>query len=270
MRFLIVGDTHARLDLLHTYATKAQTSLGVDAVIQVGDFGFFPQTIVRFQQHFQSFPIPVHAIDGNHEDHLWLQRCVDQGDVLDWAQNLNLHYHARGTVTEHGSARIGWLGGALHVDRHQEGLLMHWRLGIEPPACNWIRPSDRDLAIQAWRTAPPDLIVTHSVPSGIGVGLAGDPGYRLMIENHVTSQGWSSGPQNDVGDTELQEVYRMLTSHPSAWVFGHFHTFHRRVVGTTEFVCVGSGDNTDGHNGLAQTVIFDTATRRLEIGGALP
>ena len=269
MRFLIVGDTHARLDLLYAYASTAREVVGADAIIQVGDFGFFPPTLVRFERQFQRFPIPVHAIDGNHEDHQWLQRCIQQGDVADWARKLNLLYHARGTISEHDGVRIGWLGGALHIDRQQEGLQTHWRLGIEPPACNWIRPSDRDLAIQAWRASPPDFVVTHSLPCGIGVGMAGDPACRWMVEDHVTSQGWSNGPANDVGDTALHEVYRSLTSPPSAWVFGHFHTFHRRTVGTTEFLCVGSGDNTDGHEGLAQTVIYDTATRRLEIGGAL-
>lgn len=270
MRILIVGDTHGQLEKLHRIALRAWMILGIDAIIQVGDFGFFPRVLVAYQRSCGRFPIPVHAIDGNHEDHAWLARCVTQGDADEWRERLNLHYHPRGTVSELGGAVIGWLGGAMHVDRPQEGIEEHWTQGREPPACNWIRPSDRNRAIEAWTASPPDLLVTHSCPSRLGIGMTGDPRLRPMVSAHIDALGWSTGPDGDIGEPELLTVFRRLPAARSrVHVFGHFHVFTNRVIqagGAIQACCVGTGD---GFN-LERTFVYDTLKRELDIGGRLP
>jgi len=46
---------------------------GIEAAIQVGDFGFFARDFNEFSQEGpRRLPVPLHVIDGNHEDHGWL------------------------------------------------------------------------------------------------------------------------------------------------------------------------------------------------------
>ena len=49
--------------------------LGIEAAIQVGDFGFHKQFLGR-RAPLPRFRVPVHAICGNHENHAWLQRAL--------------------------------------------------------------------------------------------------------------------------------------------------------------------------------------------------
>lgn len=90
MRILILGDLHGNVHLLPAILRGAQEQLGVEAVIQVGDLGFQASTIAAVP----SLPIPLHAIDGNHEDHVWLQRQVRQRRL----GRLPLRFHPRGSI----------------------------------------------------------------------------------------------------------------------------------------------------------------------------
>lgn len=275
MRLLIVGDTHGQLDTLHRIALRAWMVCGVDAIIQVGDFGWQAGVLADYAQTWGRFPIPVHAIDGNHEDHVWLQRCVADGTAATWPQQHHLTYHPRGTVSSVGGATIGWLGGALHSDRPQEGGDVFHRTGCEPEACNWIRPRDRDRAIAAWTATPPDLIVTHTCPADIGIGMRGDP--RLDDCAVTYGAGWNRGVSDDRGDGMLTEVMQHIPLPPTGrrtLVYGHHHVWHRRHLahprlGPIDTCCVGSGDGTDGFLPLGHVAIFDTADRTLTVGDRL-
>ncbi len=45
---LILGDCHGRLDLVRRACEEAQVLWDIGAAIQVGDFGYFPSTIIRY------------------------------------------------------------------------------------------------------------------------------------------------------------------------------------------------------------------------------
>ena len=102
MKILLLGDCHGHLNLLHRLCVRAQQVHGVEAAIQVGDFGFYPKVLHGFIHEGQRrFPIPVHAIDGNHEDHGWLRSSRSDGTLFEW-EAANLFVHDRGTVAEVG------------------------------------------------------------------------------------------------------------------------------------------------------------------------
>ncbi len=170
-----------------------------------------------------------------------------------------------------GGARVGFLGGALHADRPQEGCEI-WTLAAEPAACNWTRPSDRQRAAAAWSVERCDLVVTHSCPGGIGIGIgmSGNPALRRSVDLYIREAGFAAGPDDDIGDGELSLLagdLRASRCMPPHWVFGHVHRVHDARVGATRFRCVGSGDATGGDRPAA--TIYDTATRETTVAAPL-
>ncbi len=233
MRALIVGDVHGDFAGLAECLHWAVAEHAVSVAIQVGDFGFSRDRIERWSANPQPFVIPVFAIDGNREDHAWLRRCRQNGAVEVWRESLNLFYQPRPSIAQIGGTCVGFLGGALHVHRRQE----HRVFSGSP---NYIDTTQLARAIALFNRQAPRLLVTHSCPAGIGVGLRGDPSLKLSVVNYVVDAGFDPGPADDRGETALRQLWEQLSERPSAWVFGHFHRQHRAVVGDTQFVCAGA------------------------------
>jgi predicted phosphodiesterase len=248
MQVLIVGDVHGRHDRLADLLERARRALGIDAAIQVGDFGFAASALGAVRT---PFPIPVYAIDGNHEDHRWLQRAIDEGEAQRWAAQLNLFYQPRGSTAVLGGSTVGFLGGALHVDQPQQH---NGPAGL----ANYIRRREVDAAAADFNRARPHLVVTHSCPAGIGIGLTGPQELQLGVLDYVVAAGFDPGPVHDCGDAELTALWSRLAYRPPAWVFGHHHRLHATTVEGTHFVCVGEGDAA-----VEQPVIWDSTDRTL-------
>jgi hypothetical protein len=147
---------------------------------------------------------------------------------------------------------VGFLGGALHADRPQQ---RNWGSGFP----NFILRHERDQAIGLFNRERPELIVTHSCPSRIGVGIKGSPGMEPSVGLHITAAGFDAGPTDDCGETELCALWHGLAYQPQAWVFGHFHQFHHSQVGATRFVCTDS----ELDSPVRILAIWDTDLRRL-------
>jgi len=233
MRVLIVGDVHGDFAGLAECLEWAVAEHAVAAAIQVGDFGFFRDRMEEWLTRRRRFAVPVHAIDGNREDHGWLGRCCKNGVTTSWGESLNLIYQPRPSTARVGGACVGFLGGALHVHRKQE----HRVLSGRP---NYIDTTQLAQAIALFSREQPRLLVTHSCPAGIGIGLKGDPALRLSLINHVVDAGFDPGPPDDRGETTLRQLWQQLAPPSPAWVFGHFHRRHEAIVGGTRFICVGA------------------------------
>jgi len=248
MRVLIIGDVHGQHRELADVLRQVQTDYRIEAGIQVGDFGFYEGLMAQPVR----YPVPLHVIDGNHEDHRWLRRALRHGAADVWKEKANLVYQSRPSVARLGSTTVGFMGGALHVDRPQN----HNLLAGMP---NYILRRQREQAVELFNREKPELIATHSCPAGIGVGVRGVPDFEHGIAEHVVKAGFDPGPADDCGETELGHLWRGLSYRPRGWVFGHFHRAHEAVVGDTNFVCVG-----DGLSSLRQTlVLWDTEERKL-------
>jgi hypothetical protein len=174
----------------------------------------------------------VHVIDGNHEDHAWLRRALLTGAPRQWKEKANLIYQPRPSGEQFGSSKIGFLGGALHVDRPQ-----HHNLLSRFP--NYILRHQRQLATTQFNRARPELVVTHSCPSNIGIGMQGTTDLTQSVADHIVTAGFDPGPLEDCGEAELKQLWLDLKYRPRGWVFGHFHRPHDTVVESTRFVCVG-------------------------------
>jgi len=231
MRVLVVGDVHGRHRELIAVLRQAQADYRVAAAIQVGDFGFNREAIGRLIADARPFPVPLHVIDGNHEDHRWLRRAVLTGAAGGWRGELNLFFQPRSSIVRFGSSKVGFIGGALNADRPQR----HNLFGGFP---NYILRRQRQHAITLFNRERPELVVTHSCPAGIGLGLRGSPGLELEVAEHIAAAGFDPGPRDDRGETELSRLWAGLRYRPRAWVFGHFHRSHQALIEGTRFVCV--------------------------------
>jgi len=259
VRVLIVGDVHGQHEPLVAALRQAQADYRIEAAIQVGDFGFTREHWQRLRLGRLRFPVPVHAIDGNHEDHAWLHQAALLGTVRGWREEFNLVYQERPSVARLGSSTVGFLGGALHVDRPQKHNLL---AGLP----NYILRRQRERAAALFNRERCDLIVTHSCPAGIGIGLRASDEHEHGVGVHVQGAGFDPGPAEDCGETELGHLWIDLTHRPRAWVFGHFHRAHQARVGGTRFV--GVDDQIAAPD--RQLTIWDTEEKKILVCPADP
>jgi predicted phosphodiesterase len=259
MRVLIVGDVHGQHEKLAASLRQAQADFRIAAAIQVGDFGFYKDRMTQACEEGLRFPVPLHVIDGNHEDHQWLRRALLTGAGRAWTHALNLIYQPRPSVAQLGASKVGFLGGALHVDRPQKH---NWLSGLP----NYILRRHREHAATLFNEQRPELIVTHSCPSRIGIGIRSSAEMQPGVAEHITAAGFDAGPQDDCGEVELSRLWLDLSYRPQAWVFGHFHRPHQAIVERTRFVCVGE----DLDSPFRTLVIWDTNEKKLLLCPADP
>ncbi len=250
MKVLLLGDVHGAHAGLAALLTAARDRHGIGAAIQTGDFGF---TRAHFARGFAGgrLPVPLYAIDGNHDDHAWLHRAARKGETARWRDEWNLHFQPRASTVRIGGVAVGFLGGALHVDRAQ---YRHWWFR---DIANFILAHERARATRLFNDERPALLVTHSCPAGIGVGIRGNPALAMQLALHVHGAGFDPGPEHDCGEVELVRLWHHLRIPPALWAFGHFHQRHDRRIGDTRFVCTDTLD-------AAELLVWDTGTGGVE------
>lgn len=256
MRYLVVGDCHGNLGNLYNIIESANKKYKIDACIQVGDFGFYPLVMDKYK--FLKFPIPVYAIDGNHENHEWLMKCINSKSHIEWIDKNNINFISRGSVWDIEGCKIGFMGGAMNVHRSQEGSTSKGTTNY--PTNNQIKE-----AIEKFNSVGGvNIMITHSCPHSIGVGMVGDPFFLKSIEKNITRPFMvSTGNINDCGEETLLNLWNGLVEKPKHWIFGHFHQTVQRKVLETYFTCVGSADVSDDKM-YCLPFILDTEKKDLE------
>lgn len=189
MKIGFIGDIHGRV--FHTLATiimwqmKHQQKL--DVIIQVGDFGAYPEpdkemrsnrfvvqdsTELDFSRYIkadeqlkqnlknarQFLNCPIHFVRGNHEDHEWLDSISQNGTISTCIDDFDLIYYIPdGKVMNFKGTNIAFLGGIETIEKEARSIneSAHKKLMNYEP--NGI-----------------DILVTHDVPYGIGVGFTGE------------------------------------------------------------------------------------------------
>lgn len=125
MKTLYIGDTHANFEIMDHMATFVLAMYpDIVRVVQVGDFGFWPQIDWEiFSNRYQksTLPIPVWFIDGNHEDHATLNALAS--NVPTRKSPLYDAYHVpRGYVQDN----VLYMGGASSIDRRSRTNRVNW------------------------------------------------------------------------------------------------------------------------------------------------
>lgn len=246
---MLLGDTHGDRGFTRN-AIRWAAANDVDRIVQVGDFGFWPRTNngQKFLHDVGKLSVELHVpfyfIDGNHEDHLYLntlrgryQAAGPHTGLVDGFIPFGKYpivYIDRGTRWEWGdNCWFGAFGGAYSIDRRNR-LEDHGHYG-------WFRdelPDESKIA----QLGKLDVILTHDAPIIPPIMM----GQRFKDDN--TSR------------ESQRSVYRALvTTQAKLLVHGHWHLNERYyVAGAT---AQGLAMNQDS---LYQAgVVFRTSDRRL-------
>lgn len=154
MRVMFLGDSHGRT----TFVQGALRWAGrheMDALVQVGDFGYWPawrdgpgfmKQVYKFSEESG---VPFYFIDGNHEDHDALDALPDD----DFAETpYGITYIRRGARWEWDGTTFGAFGGAFSIDRSRRVLgVSYYNQEMPDPS-------------QIERLGKVDVLITHDSP----------------------------------------------------------------------------------------------------------
>jgi len=223
MRIGFFGDIHGRIHQFSRVLDKVVEEYQISVAIQVGDFGVSKKSI-RLLDSLGGFSVPVHFIDGNHEDFRFLWKAMKKGKNKEW-EKKNLYYQPRGSTLTIQGVKTGFLGGALHIGRPQKII-----------KGNVITTAELNKAIDEFSRFSPNILITHSCPAGIGVGMQGLEIHYWGVVNHILMAGFDPGPKEDCGETQHSLLWHQISQRPRLWVYGHFHEQKMIEIDDTLFV----------------------------------
>lgn len=229
-RLLIAGDWHGGQHWA-VRAIKHAKKAGCDAILQVGDFGYWPaydeftlsqtggchfSSVVR--EAAQKTGIPVYWLDGNHENHHAL--VPGQGDQ--WLRHL-----PRGHRWQWWGKTWMAIGGGVSVDRY-----------VRTPGYDWfpeetLTPQQLDYCL---RPGEVDIVVAHDAPIEAKI-----PGIHAEEKN---------GERVNFFPPELiaaSQEHRGLMSEiakdkmPAYWFHGHYHSRYNDIWVDPKWTVGGPG-----------------------------
>jgi hypothetical protein len=161
-RVLIAGDTHGNTKWV-THLTEIAARSGCPVIIQVGDFGYFPdhpdgpQFISAVDGACEANDVELWFIDGNHDDHRSLAE-LEHGHVpVRVAEHVT--YLPRGTRLHLGGCALGFLGGAFSVDWRDRTAGIDW----------WQREVTGTDDVARLGTDRLDVLIAHDAPAGVNL-----------------------------------------------------------------------------------------------------
>lgn len=229
----VFGDIHGVGAWMRT-ALRIAASMGCDAVVQVGDFwlqdGSSPVWPAAHRVHWDgdplpwpdamrcavSSPIPVIAVDGNHEAWPCLDRFQQRADVIESRrQGRPLHlggslwWADRGSTWTWAGRRCGALGGAVSPDKEWADPAYRWPDSEAPTG------GDRRRLI-ANAPAGLDVLFTHDAPSAVE-GLRGELEIPQWIEEECA---------------EARDLLQaaVVATEPELLFHGHWHHANRERI----------------------------------------
>lgn len=235
---MLLGDTHGDRGFTKQAINWAADN-GVDRIVQVGDFGFWPRwnNGQRFLhdvgKHSVERHVPLYFIDGNHEDHEYLASLLERKDPNQFFVNYGkypISYIPRGSTWEWGGVRFGAFGGAFSID---------WKYRRE--GWDWFREEMPD-ASKIDDLGEVDVLLTHDSP------IIPPPTYGQGYKEDATSR----ESQRIVYDAMVRSKAKML-------IHGHWHMNYRHGVHGCDVIGLGMN-----HDSLyAAAVVLTTEDRRI-------
>jgi hypothetical protein len=231
---MVLGDTHGDAGWC-VHVTRLAGRHGVQRVLQVGDFGFWPEIKLdrdlsvarRLLQQIdwaceEYNVLGWDFIDGNHDDHRALRDIQGHHQPDDdgmFPVSRYVRYSPRGNSFKLDGTIVGTLGGAVSIDALLE------QTGIdfgdkEPYRVDWDWFPDLESPTLADIEKLPDhvdLLLTHEAPQGVDLRhLDGFPGLAIPPDVQAATDA--------ARDIVAEAVYR---TSPALVIHGHWHGRNR-------------------------------------------
>lgn len=213
-RTLFIGDIHSDFESFEFLCEFMLTEVtGIYKVVQIGDFGFWPNQKNWLWYPKSSLSVPVYFIDGNHEDHLVLQ-AKELYEPTKLTEKFDAYYIYRG----YAEGAFVYCGGATSHDRP-----------LRTEGVDWFRQeniSELDLtrAIDASRGLPIQVMVAHDTVK---------EAFRLIKE-----------PQWVFADHNRELLEQLFYSvKPKLYVHGHYHFYRDYEYMDCRFLCLKNPDS---------------------------
>lgn len=216
MRLLVCGDTHGNLGHFVRHLLPAATDENVDAIVQVGDFGYtWPGDHGRFEavdDALRARGLTMYWVDGNHDNYTDLrQRGIFESDKPE-PMTDNITYLPRAARWEWDGVSFMSLGGAISIDKARRTKGLSW----------W---PDESLSYRQIECAvaggPVDVMLTHDCPKGV-----------RPLEKYLESETarWGVPYKTEFASTQHRAALATVTDAvtPALLVHGHYH--HRYIA----------------------------------------
>jgi len=256
MKILLIGDVHGRFQRFGNHILNTiNRGIEFDAIIQCGDFGIYTGAKEELRKLMFKIKLNklIYFIDGNHEDHYTLYLVKNKLD------KMGVIYQQRGTILKlKDGTKVGFMGGAFNVDRPQQNYLNGtYNFPHKSQIENFSNLLKKEGGV--------DLMITHSCPSNIGIGIKGHQEFFESGQVFIGKLGFPVSPVHDIGDSFLTDLWNQIEGfRPKHWVFAHVHKHHLSKVDNTEFCSVGCCDGTD-ELPQPKIYIYDTETKEILI-----
>lgn len=205
---LLLGDIHGNAGILNKAIEVSKESNAV-AIIQLGDFGLFPENKEWFRANIKDTHIPIYFIDGNHDD---CAKWDTYDEVTRIWDDRELYYIPRGTVMELDGRTLAFMGGAGSIDKKLRlENNMHWDINEN------ITPIQVELLYRNALGKKIDVFLTHCPPHSV-IEKNFDPTQKLWFGVGID---WVDPNQHIIEDAWDKMNYPPVYS-------GHMH---KRVVG---------------------------------------
>jgi Icc-related predicted phosphoesterase len=215
MKVMVVGDLHgdtrAGVRLI-----KQAGALNIGAIVQVGDFGYWPhfrdgiQFLDSLNEACRTHGVVLHWLDGNHENFDAIEAAVkhypkdDHGRV---SVRTNIKYCSRGATWTWNSKRFMTVGGAVSIDK--ETRLSQEKQYNQSRRLWWpqeqLTEEELSFAVARSMVKPIDYLFTHDCPTNAP--------FAGRVKNDLDSQ------------AHRQKMDRLGKAvKPKLWFHGHMHT----------------------------------------------
>lgn len=170
-RLLLIGDIHGDLPTLRAAFSRAEEE-GCQALIQLGDFGWWPHTdwgfrfVEQVKKLVAEFGLPLYFIDGNHDNHPDLWAAHESVTAEGFHQiSERFFYIPRGLRWQWSGVGFLAVGGGYSID-----------VALRTPGFSWwpteLLSEEEILKAIDPSGVPVDVVLTHEAPEGVNLGIS--------------------------------------------------------------------------------------------------
>lgn len=242
---MAAGDTHGDGEWAETL-TKLAGRHHASAIIQVGDFGYWPRMTTKSGRSHAAYYLERISdacarwgvghwifLDGNHDDHDSLAALEPDEDGFVRLCS-RVHYAPRGHTFEIAGVRFGVLGGAVSLDAWAEQ--SGYEFGGTPyrPGWDWFPNREAPTVGDVTRLVEAgdlDVLLTHDSPAG--VDLTRYEGFKgITFEPEVMAA---------CNEVRMFVAGAAAATHAPLLIHGHWHARHTSFLAAGDYLCQVEG-----------------------------